>query len=78
MSVAIDDAVETYFHMVNFWGVDPSDLFLAGDSAGGALVLAVLRRVQQYRDNGAAGQPAAGRQFKKPGLLHGYLILVKL
>jgi acetyl esterase/lipase len=40
---ALQDAVTCYYHLVTRLQVDPKDIIVSGDSAGGNLVLALLR-----------------------------------
>lgn len=52
---ALDDAVQSYRHLVNTLGIDPRRIILGGDSAGGGLALSAAMRI---RDEGLP-QPSA-------------------
>ncbi|KAI1317929.1 FAD/NAD(P)-binding domain-containing protein [Xylariaceae sp. FL0255] len=44
----IQDAVTSYLHLVRDMGVSPSQIVLSGDSAGGNMVVALLRYIGDY------------------------------
>ena len=50
---ALLDALAGYIHLVNVMGYDPSDIIVAGDSAGGNLALALTRYLVE--NEGRAG-----------------------
>jgi acetyl esterase/lipase len=52
--VAIDDAVRAYRWMLSL-GIDPSDIYLAGDSAGGALAVSCILALAHLGDPLPAG-----------------------
>ncbi|KAK0384678.1 hypothetical protein NLU13_8764 [Sarocladium strictum] len=45
---ALQDAITAYLHLVDEMQIDPSQIILSGDSAGGNLVLALLRYLDEY------------------------------
>ena len=55
---AIDDCVAAYLGVLGE-GVKASNIVIAGDSAGGALVMALLLRLQGKRHGDASGRDAA-------------------
>lgn len=52
---ALDDAVASYRWLVSDGGIDPSDIVVAGDSAGGGLALAMLVALRDAGDVLPAG-----------------------
>ncbi|KAI0409973.1 alpha/beta hydrolase fold-3 domain-containing protein [Xylaria palmicola] len=53
---AVQDALTSYLYLVRTLGVAPSSIVLSGDSAGGNLVIALLRYLAEH--GGALGLPA--------------------
>jgi acetyl esterase/lipase len=51
---ALDDATAAYRELVD-GGLDPAEIFLAGDSAGGGLALALMLRLRDEGDDPPAG-----------------------
>ncbi|KAI0903406.1 FAD/NAD(P)-binding domain-containing protein [Ustulina deusta] len=45
---ALQDAVTSYLHLVNELGIPASQIILSGDSAGGNIVLGLLRYISEY------------------------------
>ncbi|KAI0808698.1 FAD/NAD(P)-binding domain-containing protein [Xylaria sp. FL0064] len=45
---ALQDALTSYLHLVNEMGISASQIILSGDSAGGNLVLGLLRYINEY------------------------------
>ena len=53
--VAIDDGIRAYRWLITEQHTSPGDIFLAGDSAGGALTISVSLALQQLGDPAPAG-----------------------
>ncbi|TFK44786.1 Alpha/Beta hydrolase protein [Crucibulum laeve] len=63
---ALLDALAGYNYLVNVIGFSPSDIIIAGDSAGGNLALALTRYLVEYRESS---------EVKLPGPPSGLLLL---
>ena len=55
---ALIDTIAGYCYLVNEVGFQPKDIFVAGDSAGGNLALALVRYLLENADNRQAKLPA--------------------
>lgn len=56
----LQDAVTTYHYFVKRLGIDPKQIVLSGDSAGGNIMLALLRYIAEYRQQVDLPAPACG------------------
>ncbi|PVI00829.1 alpha/beta-hydrolase, partial [Periconia macrospinosa] len=56
---ALQDALTSYLYLTTTLSIAPSDIILSGDSAGGNLVIALLRYLAEYGDEIGVKGPAA-------------------
>ncbi|KAI1749334.1 FAD/NAD(P)-binding domain-containing protein [Xylaria castorea] len=59
LPAALQDALTSYIHLVKELGIPASQLILSGDSAGGNLVLGLLRYISEYGQELDIPAPAA-------------------
>lgn len=56
---ALQDSLTTYLFLINDLGISPKDIIISGDSAGGNLVISLLRYFEEYGPDLGIPKPSA-------------------